>query len=168
MADDEKPNRRLSPARVAAKVRELHGNLGAVGRAFGVTRQAVAGFIGRRPKLQAVLAESRQTMTDNVESRFYSDCLKDDPSYQTSRIFYLKTQAKDRGYVEKQEIEHSGPGGGPLLSEVVVEHHAATAGGPATGEDGGEQTPSGVPPGADPGVEVGGPVHPGPGGHAVG
>jgi hypothetical protein len=26
----------------------------------------------------------------------------------TGIIFYLKTQAKDRGYIERQELDHSG------------------------------------------------------------
>jgi hypothetical protein len=85
----------------------------------------------------------------------------------TLLIFMLKARRPDK-FKDRVASEVSGPGGGPMLSEVVVEHHAATAGGPATGEDGGAETPPGVPPGADPGVEVGGPVHPGPGGHAVG
>jgi hypothetical protein len=42
-------------------------------------------------------------MVDKVENRFYEDCLKDAPQYQTSRIFFLKTQAKDRGYIERTE-----------------------------------------------------------------
>jgi hypothetical protein len=44
---------KLTAARVEEKLRELHGNYAAVARAFGVTRQAVQGFIGRHPTLQA-------------------------------------------------------------------------------------------------------------------
>ena len=41
---------------------------------------------------------------------FVEGCLLDniEAGKETSIIFYLKSKAKDRGYVEKQEIEHSG------------------------------------------------------------
>ena len=35
-------------------------------------------------------------------------------NFQIAIIFFLKTQAKDRGYVERQEQEISGPGGGAI------------------------------------------------------
>jgi predicted transcriptional regulator len=37
----------------------------------------------------------------------------------TAAIFYLKTQG---GWREKQELEVSGPGGGPIATEVKVVH----------------------------------------------
>ena len=37
----------------------------------------------------------------------------------TAAIFFLKTQA---GWREKQELEVSGPGGGPIATEVKVVH----------------------------------------------
>lgn len=114
---------RLTVESCAAKLRELSGNVAAVARTFDVTRSSVYSFVNDHPELKAVLKEARETMKDNVESRLYADCLKDDPSYQTSRIFFLKTQAKDRGYIEKQEVEMFGKDGGPIVTEVIVEHH---------------------------------------------
>lgn len=105
---------RLTVESCAAKLRELSGNVAAVARAFDVTRSSVYSFVDDHPELKAVLQEARETMKDNVESRLYADCLKDDPSYQTSRIFFLKTQAKDRGYVERSEV--TGKDGKDLLN----------------------------------------------------
>ncbi len=93
---------------VAAALVQLSGNISAVAKRFGVSRASVQEMIAKNPNLQEVLGQARKTMVDNVESRFYADCLKDAPQYQTSRIFFLKTQAKDRGYIEKQEIAVEG------------------------------------------------------------
>lgn len=39
---------------------------------------------------------------------------------ETSLIFFLKTQAKKRGYIEKQEIEHGTADGLPLEWTVTI------------------------------------------------
>lgn len=106
MADKLAPKKRgrkptLDPEMVAAAMVELNGNISAVARRFNVHRFAVQNLIENRPALQKVLADIRKGMIDNVESRFYADCLKDGYQYQTSRIFFLKTQARERGYTEK-------------------------------------------------------------------
>lgn len=95
---------RLSEAKLLELIPKMAGNISAIARAFGVNRSAVLEYIQRRPDLAALLQDARETMVDNVESRFYSDCLKEDPAYQTSRIFFLKTQGKHRGYIERQEV----------------------------------------------------------------
>lgn len=110
MSDKLAPKKRgrkptLDPEMVAAAMVELNGNISAVARRFNVHRFAVQNLIENRPALQKVLADIRKGMVDNVESRFYADCLKDGPQYQTSRIFFLKTQARERGYVERQEVK---------------------------------------------------------------
>jgi hypothetical protein len=94
----------LDPELVAAALVALSGNLHAVAKRFGVDRSAVRQLVGKRPALAAVLADCREGMKDNVESRFYADCLKDSPQYQTSRIFFLKTQCRDRGWAEQPDL----------------------------------------------------------------
>lgn len=88
---------------VEAKVRELHGNLAAVGRACGVTRTAVHRFIHKRPNLVKVLQEAREVMLDNGESVLYSKVLAGEG---WAVRFYLRTQGKSRGYFEKKEINN--------------------------------------------------------------
>jgi len=102
---------------VETKLRECHGNMAAVGRAFGVTRQAVFTFVRARPKLAKVLVDCREAMKDNVESALYKAALSGEG---WAVCFYLKTQAKDRGYIEKQEIESTG-GVRILLTEEIVD-----------------------------------------------
>lgn len=107
---------KLDPELVAAAIVELDGNVAAVARKFGVDRTSVRDLIGRRPSLARVLHDCREGMKDNVEERFYADCLKDSPAYQASRIFFLKTQGKDRGYVERHEFDDVGDE--PLSDDV--------------------------------------------------
>src|SRR5262245_62874788 len=62
------PRRRLSPDRVAEAIEHYHGNLAAVARSFGVTRAAVGDYVARRPELQVILYDARETRLDNAES----------------------------------------------------------------------------------------------------
>lgn len=110
---------RLTEAKLLDLISRLHGNVAAIARSFDVTRSSVYDYIASRPKLQTALQDARETMIDNVESRFYSDCLKEDPAYQTSRIFFLKTQAKSRGYVERTEM--TGADGKPVRIRIIEE-----------------------------------------------
>jgi predicted transcriptional regulator len=111
----------LSSERVAEKLRELHGNLAAVGRCFGVTRSAVYNYIRRRPSLQAICEEARETLKDNAESVLYRSVLAGE---SWAVCFFLRTQARDRGYVERQEM--TGEAGGPIkhVVETVVRSRA--------------------------------------------
>jgi hypothetical protein len=113
---------------VEAKLRELSGNVAAVARVFGVTRQSMAGYIKRRPALAAVALECREAMKDNVESVLYSSALK---GLGWAVIFYLKTQARDRGYTERHDL-------GELAAELaelrkLVEGQPDVCGGAAAG-----------------------------------
>lgn len=60
----------------------------------------------------------------------------------------LVNVAKLQGYFT-EKVEHSGPGGGPFLTEVVVEHHTAAPVAPPADPDGGGEAAAGVPPGPE-------------------
>ena len=47
----------------------------------------------------------QESMIDMAESQLYKNIRKGD---NTSILFYLKCKGKKRGYIEKQEVEHSG------------------------------------------------------------
>lgn len=103
----------LTSEAVAAKLRELHGNMAAVARHFGVSRQAVWKFVQDRDGLRQITAECRESMKDHAESSLYSAIFKGEA---WAVCFYLKCQAKDRGYVER--TEHTGADGGPIQTEI--------------------------------------------------
>ncbi len=62
------------------------------------------------PTVQKTIDEIREKRTDYVESKMMQLIDELNP---TMIIFYLKTQAKNRGYVERQEV--TGRDGGPLV-----------------------------------------------------
>ncbi len=101
---------KLSAEPVTAAIRDLHGNLSAVAKQLGVCRQTLYTYIDRHPSIQAVVAESRETMLDNAESALYRAVLNGEA---WAVCFFLKTQGKRRGYVERQEV--TGADGGPLV-----------------------------------------------------
>jgi hypothetical protein len=101
---------------VEARLREFSGNMAAVARSFGVTRQAVWEFVQKREKLKAITVECREALKDNAESALHSAILKGEA---WAICFFLKTQAKDRGYIERGEVQHSGEVRQRVIEEVV-------------------------------------------------
>lgn len=108
----------LNSEEVARKLRELHGNMAAVARSCGVARQSVHHFVHQHPELVAVFKECREAMKDHAESALYS-AIFDKEAWAV--CFFLKTQARDRGYVERHEHEHGGIGGGPIQYTDLTE-----------------------------------------------
>jgi hypothetical protein len=90
----------LDPELVAAAVTELSGNVAAVAKRFGVARQSVADLIDRRPALRTVARDAREGMLDNAESALYRAVLAGEA---WAVCFFLKTQGKSRGYVERPQ-----------------------------------------------------------------
>jgi hypothetical protein len=108
---------------VSAKMREMNGNLAAVARSFGVTRQAVHQFVKNHPTLAEVATECRESMKDHAESSLQRALLAGEA---WAVCFYLKCQAKDRGYVER--TEHTGADGEPLIQVLVGVNEKAAMG----------------------------------------
>ncbi len=139
----------LEPELVAAALVSYSGNLSAVAKQFRVQRASVQEFVSKRPALQKILADCREGMKDNVESRFYADCLKDNPAYQTSRIFFLKTQCRDRGYVERVGVDLDTGGLGADVRKRLAEVDGDGSGQP--GQIGSTDAPVLENPGTPPG-----------------
>lgn len=101
---------KFSTDRLITLIDEYSGNLSAVSRALGVNRLTVYRFMEKHPTVKQSLSEAREKMIDNVESKLYSKALDGDT---TAMIFFLKTQGKARGYVERQEV--TGADGGAIV-----------------------------------------------------
>jgi hypothetical protein len=101
---------------MADAVKKGKGILAAAATSLGCTRQTVAAYIERYPTVKAAHDEARESTIDFVESRLLKNI---DSGDTTAMIFYLKTQGKRRGYVERQETEVTGKNGDAIQVKFV-------------------------------------------------
>ena len=91
-----------------ALLEALEKSLGVVTTAckqVGIDRTTFYRYYKNDSKFKAKVDELQNVALDFVESKLFNQIQNDNP---TSTIFYLKTKGKKRGYIERQEIQHSG------------------------------------------------------------
>jgi len=94
---------RISNTKLEQLITEYKGFVTRICKAAGISRQAFYARLERHPNLQKKLDEARDEVIDFAESKLLE--LINEKHYPNIR-FYLETQAKDKGYVIKQEIEN--------------------------------------------------------------
>jgi len=92
-------------------LRKTHGNFMLSAKMLGCSREAIYKRVNKSPELQKIVNDERAGFVDVAESALYSAVLNNE-SWAVQ--FTLRNLGKDRGYVEKQQVEHSGPEGGPI------------------------------------------------------
>lgn len=88
-------------------IKALNANGGfvtAAARALNVTPQAIYRRAERNPSIKEALDAIRERYLDMAESKLIE---KVQTGEGWAICFYLKCQGKDRGYVERAQIEHS-------------------------------------------------------------
>ncbi|KKT30745.1 MAG: hypothetical protein UW18_C0011G0006 [Microgenomates group bacterium GW2011_GWF1_44_10] len=85
-------------------IHKYNGNISAIARAFGITRSAIYDYIEKRPELKDIIQDERESILDDAESELFKQAKRGNLS---ALIFFLKTQGKKRGYVERSEITGS-------------------------------------------------------------
>ena len=96
---------RLRSADVEVGLRKNGGNMAAVARALKVSRVAVKKFVDRRPALLEIVRDLREAHIDVAEEQLHAAVARGEA---WAVCFFLKTQAKQRGYFERAEVEHGG------------------------------------------------------------
>lgn len=86
----------------AQAIQEANGLITAAARRLGCSRQAIYDAAKRHKNVKDALEDARERTTDLAEAKLYQQI---NEGNMTAIIFYLKTQAKHRGYVERQEIQ---------------------------------------------------------------
>jgi anaerobic C4-dicarboxylate transporter len=93
-----------------ALIEALTQTLGVVTTAckmVGVDRTTFYKYLNEDPKFAAQVKDIQEVAIDFAETKLYEQ-IKD--SNTTATIFYLKTKAKHRGYIERQEIQQETTG----------------------------------------------------------
>jgi len=90
---------KLDAVTVASDLAQSRGNVSAVAKKHNVTRGAVQKLVKRTPALQEVLDDAREGMLDEAEGSLYK-AMSDGEAWAV--CFFLKTQGKSRGYIERQ------------------------------------------------------------------
>lgn len=86
----------------ATALREARGLVTHAAARLGVSRQAVTQRMAKHPTLQQAREEARQAMIDHAEDALFASVAERE---SWAVLFYLKTQGRERGYVERTE-EH--------------------------------------------------------------
>lgn len=87
--------------RIIKAVKETKGLLTAAAARAGVSYMTIYRYSNDFPSVAQAITEAREGMKDYAESKLY-EAIKE--NNLTAIIFYLKTQAKDRGYTERTEF----------------------------------------------------------------
>lgn len=103
----------LSVKEIAQVLTAKDGNISETAKALGVTRFAIQKRVSKSAELQEIVSDARGAMVDVAESELGKQVRSGNI---TAIIFTLKTQGKDRGYVERTEI--TGADGESLLIKV--------------------------------------------------
>ena len=103
-------------ADVAQAIRDTNGMVSAAARKLGVSRQTVYRYINQYVSVKEAVDDAREQLLDMTESKLF-EAVKD--GNVTAAMFVLKTVGRNRGYVERQELQHSGPGGKPVQIETI-------------------------------------------------
>ena len=106
----------LTAEKMIAALERANGYVSAACHELGCSRQHWYNKLKTFPTVQAAVEAIREKRTDYVESKMMKLIEAENP---TMIIFYLKTQAKDRGYVERWE--HTGENGDPITLKVVYD-----------------------------------------------
>jgi hypothetical protein len=113
---------RYTQKQIEAALVSMSGNVSAAARSLGMQRYHLHKIIAKSEKLQQAVHDARQSMCDNAESALNRAVINGEA---WAVCFTLKTQAKDRGYIERTQTEISGRDGGPIEQRTTVFDHSA-------------------------------------------
>ncbi len=92
---------RYSVAQVIQAVRDTKGLLSLAAKRLGCDRVTVYRYAKRYPSIAQALQDEREAMTDIAELSLFD---KIQAGEAWAVCFYLKTQGKNRGYVERSAV----------------------------------------------------------------
>lgn len=107
--------REQTAARIIKALKETNGLLTMAAAKSGIGYRTVCRYVAEFPSVKEAAQDAKESMLDYAEGKLYS---KIKAGNNTAIIFYLKTQGKARGYIERQEFAN------PIGESFRVEHDA--------------------------------------------
>lgn len=104
-----------TPEMIIAALDANQGLVYLAAESLGCTGQTIYNYAKRYAKVREAIKEHKEKRKDRVELSLWKLINEGNVA---AIIFYLKTQAKDRGYIERQEV--SGPEGAPVATETRI------------------------------------------------
>jgi hypothetical protein len=107
---------KYTPQEIIDALEVSRGLIAPAARNLGCSRDTIRKYLAEYPEVAKAKADMREAVTDTAESSLYR-AIEDREAWAV--CFYLKTQAKDRGYLEKAEL--SGANGAPVKIRLVYD-----------------------------------------------
>jgi hypothetical protein len=104
-------NTMYPPETIAKALTDAHGLVSHAAKLLGCCQNTVRKAMKAHPEVNAAREDAREAMKDLGEAALFKAVSAGEG---WAVCFYLKCQARDRGYIEKQAMEHSGPAGGVI------------------------------------------------------
>ena len=101
----------ITAAELIDAIERSQGFVSKAAEILKVSRQTFYNYLKKYATAQQALEDVREKRHDFVELKMME---RIKAGSDTMIIFYAKTQMKHRGYVERQQVEHSGPDGGQI------------------------------------------------------
>ena len=101
--------------RIIKALGECQGLLTMAARRAGVSYTTINRYVHDFPSVAQAVHEAKESLLDFAEGKLFT-AMKE--GNMTSIIFYLKTQGKARGYIERQEL--TGANSAPMKVEISV------------------------------------------------
>lgn len=115
-------HRTFTQPEIEQALRDTKGMVSVAAKKLNMARGALYARIQRSQALRDVIADEREAMTDTAELALHRAIVGGEA---WAVCFYLKTQGKSRGYVERQEI--TGADSGPIMIEAIDYRQAIAA-----------------------------------------
>ncbi len=107
--------REQTAARIIKALQETNGLLTMAAAKSGIGYRTVCRYVAEFPSVKEAAQDAKECMLDYAEGKLYSKIKAGD---NIAILFYLKTQGKARGYIERQEFAN------PIGESFRVDHDA--------------------------------------------
>jgi len=114
-ANVQSKKRDATAQRIITAISESSGLLTLAAKKAVVSYRTITRYTQDYPSVAQAVIEAKEKMLDFAEGKLYEKIKEGD---NTAIIFYLKTQGKKRGYIERQEV--TGEDGKPINYEITV------------------------------------------------